>query len=150
MYKRILVPVDGSDTSAKALSNAIDLARVSGGQIDLVHCVDELAYLGAYDYVGAVINLVRENGAKVLSEAADTCRAAGVDAVSTFIDEPGQRLGASIAKQAREWKADLIVVGTHGRRGVDRLVMGSGAEQIIRMAPGLPVLVIRGGEAIQG
>lgn len=149
MYKRILVPVDGSDTSAKALSAAVDLARVSGGQINLVHCVDELAYLGAYDYVGAVINLVRENGAKVLSEAADTCRAAGVDARSTFIDEPGQRLGASIAKQAREWKADLIVVGTHGRRGVDRLVMGSGAEQIIRMAPGLPVLVIRGGEAEQ-
>lgn len=150
MYKRILVPVDGSDTSAKALSAALDLARVSGGQIHLVHCVDELAYLGAYDYVGAVINFVRESGARILSEAADTCRAAGVDAVSTFIDAPGQRLGDSVAKQAREWKADLVVVGTHGRRGVDRLVMGSGAEQIIRMAPDIPVLVIRGGEAVQG
>jgi nucleotide-binding universal stress UspA family protein len=150
MYKRILVPVDGSETSGKALSTAISLARVSGGQIHLVHCVDELAYLGAYDYVGALINLVRDNGAKILSEAADTCRASGVDAVSTFIDAPGQRLGASVANQAKEWKADLIVVGTHGRRGVDRLVMGSGAEQIIRMTPAIPVLVIRGGEAVEG
>lgn len=148
MYKRILVPVDGSDTSGKALAAAIGIARERRGQIHLVHCVDELAYLGAYDYAGAVINLVRENGTKVLSEAADACRAAGVDAVSTFIDQPGQRLGATIAKQATEWSADLIVVGTHGRRGVDRLVMGSGAEQIIRMAP-VPVLVIRGGEAVQ-
>ncbi|KQT10849.1 universal stress protein [Ramlibacter sp. Leaf400] len=149
MYKRILVPVDGSETSAKALATAVEMARGSGGQIHLVHCVDELAYLGAYDYVGAIIDLVRENGAKVLSEAADTCRAAGVDAVSTFIDTPGQRLGTSIAKQATDWKADLIVVGTHGRRGVDRLVMGSGAEQIIRTAPA-PVLVVRGGAAGPG
>lgn len=148
MYKRILVPVDGSETSGKALAAAIDLARTSGGQVHLVHCVDELAYVSAYDYVGALINLVRENGAKVLAEAAETCRAAGVDAVSTFLDAPGQRLGDSVAQQAKQWKADLIVVGTHGRRGVDRLVMGSGAEQIIRMSPA-PVLVIRGGEAVR-
>lgn len=145
MYKRILVPVDGSETSGKALAAAIDIARESGGQIHLLHCVDELAYMGAYDYVGAVINLVRENGTKLLAEARETCRAAGIDAVSTFIDAPGQRLGTSVAKQAQEWKADLIVVGTHGRRGVDRLVMGSGAEQIIRLSS-LPVLVIRGAE----
>jgi nucleotide-binding universal stress UspA family protein len=145
MYKRILVPVDGSDTSGKALAEAIGLAREGGGQIHLLHSVDELAYLGAYDYVGAVINLVRENGAKVLAEAADSCRAAGVDAVSTFLDAPGQRLGDSVAQLATQWKADLIVVGSHGRRGFNRLVMGSGAEQIIRLAPA-PVLVIRGGE----
>lgn len=149
MYKRILVPVDGSETSGKALSAAIELAREGGGQVHLVHCVDELAYLGAYDYVGSLINLVRENGARLLSEAGGTCRAAGVDAVSTFIDQPGQRLGETIAKQAAQWNADLIVVGTHGRRGVERMVMGSGAEQIIRMAPA-PVLVIRGREGAHG
>ncbi len=143
MYKRILVPVDGSDTSTQALASAIALAREGGGRIGLLHCVDELAYLSAYDYAGSMLDLVREGGTKLLSEATATCRAAGVDTDSTFIDGPGQRLGDTVAKQALDWKADLIVVGTHGRRGVDRLVMGSGAEQIIRTAP-VPVLVIRG------
>jgi len=145
MFKRILVPVDGSDTSNKALSVAIGMAREGGGELHLVHCVDELAYMGAYDYAGAVIDLVRQNGARVLDEGAAASRAAGVEAQRTFIDAPGQRLGTSIAQQAGEWKADLIVVGTHGRRGVSRLMMGSGAEQIIRLAP-TPVLVVRGGE----
>ncbi len=145
MYKRILVPVDGSETSGKALAAAIGLAREGKGQIHLLHCVDDLAYMGAYDYTGSVINLVREDATKLLGEAVEACRAAGVDAVSTFIDTPGLRLGDTVAKQARDWGADLVVVGTHGRRGVDRLVMGSGAEQIIRMAP-IPVLVIRGAE----
>ena len=144
MYKRILVPVDGSETSARALAAAIDLARQGDGQIHLVHCVDELAYLGAYEYAGTVMDLVRGNGTRLLAEAADTCRAAGVGAVSTFIDEPGQRLGEAVAQLAARWQADLVVVGTHGRRGMDRLLLGSGAEQIIRLAP-VPVLAIRTG-----
>lgn len=149
MYKRILVAVDGSETSGKALAEAIAIARESGGEIHLLHCVDELAYVGAYSYAGAIINEVRESGAKLLNEAADTCRAGGVSAGSTFIEAPGEQLGASVAKQARKCNADLVVVGTHGRRGVDRLVMGSGAEQIVRVAP-CPVLVIRGNNAAPG
>ncbi|WP_332813564.1 universal stress protein [Ramlibacter sp.] len=149
MFKRILVPVDGSETSGKALAAAIALAREGAGQLHLVHCVDELSYMGAYEYAGAIIDLVRANGTGILEQAVDTCRAAGIDAVSTFIDTPGQRLGASVAKLAVDWKADLVVVGTHGRRGVERVVMGSGAEQIIRMATA-PVLVIRGSAAGHG
>ena len=143
MFKRILVPVDGSETSGKALAAAIGLAREGAGQLHLVHCVDELSYMGGYEYAGTVIDLVRATGTRILEQALDTCRAAGIEAVSTFIDTPGQRLGASVAKAAVDWKADLVVVGTHGRRGVERVVMGSGAEQIIRMATA-PVLVIRG------
>ena len=60
-------------------------------------------------------------------------------------DAPSQRLGRMVADEARGWEADLIVVGTHGRRGLGRVLLGSGAEQIIRDAP-VPVLVIRGGD----
>lgn len=143
MFKRILVPVDGSETSGKALAAAIALAHEGGGQLHLVHCVDELTYAGAYEYAGTLVDLVRQDGARILEQGLDSCRAAGVEATSTFIDTPGQRLGESVAKQATDWKADLVVVGTHGRRGVARMALGSGAEQIIRTATA-PVLVIRG------
>jgi len=68
-----------------------------------------------------------------------------VDSDSLLAEIPGIRLGETVAIQAREWKADLIVVGTHGRKGLGRVLLGSGAEQVIRTAP-VPVLVVRGGE----
>ena len=54
-------------------------------------------------------------------------------------------MGETVANAARLWNADLIVVGTHGRRGVGRMLLGSGAEQIVRLAP-VPVLVVRSPE----
>ena len=62
---------------------------------------------------------------------------------SRVIDTPGQRLGHTVADEAANWGADLIVLGTHGRRGLGRVLLGSGAEQIIRMAP-VPSLIVRG------
>jgi nucleotide-binding universal stress UspA family protein len=58
------------------------------------------------------------------------------------MDEPGTRLGDKVAEQALAWNADLVVVGTHGRKGLSRAMLGSGAEQIVRFAP-VPVLVVR-------
>ena len=76
-------------------------------------------------------------------------QSAGVPCERVLIDAAGVRLGESAAAEARQWEADLIVVGTHGRRGIGRVLLGSGAEQVIRMAP-VPVLVIRGNEAPAG
>jgi nucleotide-binding universal stress UspA family protein len=59
-----------------------------------------------------------------------------------LFDKLGERLAETVANGAKDWGAELIVLGTHGRRGVGRLLMGSGAEQIIRLAP-VPVLVVR-------
>jgi len=118
-FQRILVPVDGSETSKKALEATIQLARAMDGQIRVMHAIDE---------------------------AMATVKAAGVACDSLLVDELGPRLGESVAQAARDWKADLIVVGTHGRRGFNRLVLGSGAEQIIRLAPA-PVMVIRPADA---
>lgn len=144
-YKRILVAVDGSETSNKALVAALQLARDTGARVHVVHAVDELAYLSGYEYSGDVLSIVREQAGKVLEDALAIAKSAGVEADTQVLDQPGQRLGDVIAQAARRWEADLVVVGTHGRRGMGRVLLGSGAEQIIRLAK-TPVLVIRGEE----
>lgn len=145
MFKRILVPVDGSETSTKALVAALQLARDSGGRVRIVHSLDELAYVTGFEYGTDVMALAREQAAKVLQEAMDVAKASGVPADSKLVEAPGQRLGDVVAEEADTWDADLIVTGTHGRRGASRVLLGSGAEQVIRMAS-IPVLTIRSGE----
>jgi len=142
MFKRILVPVDGSETANRALVTALQLARTSGGRVRLVHSLDELAYLWGSEYSGDTVTLAREQAAKVLDSAAAMALSAGVTAEQQLVEDSGVRLGEAVAGEARQWEADLIVVGTHGRRGIGRVLLGSGAEQIIRSAP-VPVLVIR-------
>lgn len=146
MYKRLLVAVDGSDTSNKALVAALELAREGGGRVLLFHAIDDLPYVSNLDlYAGSagdVLGIVRQNGERVLREARAIAESAGV-AVDDVLDEKfGERLGDMVAAAATRWQADLIVLGTHGRRGFGRMVLGSGAEQIIRAAP-VAVLVIR-------
>lgn len=149
MYTRIMVPVDGSDTSNKALVTALQMARETGGRVRLIHVVEELAYMTGYEqfggYSGELISAMRETGNKVLNDAMDIAKAAGVETDNLLYDSFGARLAEVVADSAKQWEADLIVVGTHGRRGVGRVLMGSGAEQILRMSP-VPVLVIRAGD----
>jgi nucleotide-binding universal stress UspA family protein len=149
MYKRILVPVDGSETSNKALVAALQLAKDAGGRVRLVHVVEELAYLSGYEQFGGysdeLFRAMRETGTKVLNDGMAIAQAAGVEADTELFDNLGGRLAEIVADAAKQWNADLIVVGTHGRRGVGRMLLGSGAEQIIRLAP-MPVLVVRSGE----
>lgn len=152
MFKRILIPVDGSDTSNKALVAGLEMARETGAQVRLVHTVNEMAYMGGIDpygtYSADLAGMMREGGAKVLTDAIAMAiaQSAGVEASQALLDEPGKRLGESVAEAAKLWNADLVVVGSHGRRGVGRVLLGSGAEQILRLAP-VPVLVIRSGPA---
>ena len=143
MYKRILVPVDGSDTSNTALTTALQLARESGGSVRLLHALDELAYLPGFEFRGNVIEIARDNAAKVLAGGVELAKAAGIPADTRLIEAPGRRDGEVVADEASAFQADLIVVGTHGRRGLSRVLLGSGAEQVNRMAP-VPVLTVRG------
>ncbi len=146
MYKRILVPLDGSETSNKALVAALQLARLGGGRVRLIHAIEEMAYLSGFDqyggYSGDLVRIMRENGTKILDDGMAIAQSAGVEADQMLFDKFGERLGEVVSDAAKRWNADLIVVGTHGRRGLGRVLMGSGAEQIIRLAP-VPVLVIR-------
>lgn len=147
MYKRILVPVDGSDTSNKALVAALQLAREGGGRVRLVHVLDPMAFISTgYGPVVDLLQVGQEGAAKVLADALEMAKAAGVPADTRLLDQAGGRIGEQVADEATAWEADLVAVGTHGRHGVSRVLLGSGAEQVLRLAP-VPVLAVRNTEA---
>lgn len=148
MYQHILVPTDGSVTSDKALSEAIALARLSGGSIRLLHIVDALTVAAVADglasYTDTLLPLLREGGQQILDDAQQRVKAAGVCVDATLREVVAGRVCDLVLEAATAWPADLIVIGTHGRRGVQRLLLGSDAEQILRAAT-VPVLLVRGG-----
>lgn len=142
MFKRILVPVDGSESARKALVAALQLARDAGGRVRLLQVFEQLYYLPSHDLSIEALKLAEASAHQVLDDAAAVAASAGVPADTRCVEALGTRLGEIVAHEARRWEADLVVVGTHGRRGVGRVLLGSGAEQIIRLAP-VPVLVFR-------
>ncbi len=141
-FQKILVPVDGSSTSTKALDYALQLARDNHSRVRAMHAIDELGYLSGYEYSGELVASARKNASELLQKAVVAAQAQGVALDTHLIDQPGQRLGQTVADEAANWGADLVVVGTHGRRGVGRVLLGSGAAQIVRMAP-VAVLTVR-------
>ncbi|HJV60428.1 MAG TPA: universal stress protein [Albitalea sp.] len=146
-YQRILVPVDGSPTAQQGLREAIALAQPAGARLRLLHVVDELSFaIGASTfatYSGDLLDLLREGGQAVLDAARAQVEQAGL-AVDTGLRNSFEgRVSDLVIEEAQSWPADLIVIGTHGRRGVGRLMLGSDAEQIARLAP-VPVLLVRG------
>lgn len=146
MYERILVPVDGSATSNRGLDEAVRLAKLAGSRIRLLHVVDELyAAMGMPGFGEASVNvlqMLKEGGQKVLVDASARVKAQGVGVDTVLVDTLSGRLHEQVLQQARDWGAGLIVLGSHGRRGVERMVLGSDAEQIIRNSE-VPVLVVR-------
>ena len=150
MYQKILVPIDGSATAQRGLDEAIKLAKLTGGRLRLIHVVDELSFaLAASEgvtYSGDILNVLRESGAATLNDACNRVRAAGVEADTTLSDTFKGRVCDLVIAEADSWGADLIVLGTHGRRGVGRLFMGSDAESIVRSAS-VPVLLMRAATA---
>ena len=146
MYKRILVPVDGSHTSTQGLSEAIKLAKVQKAKLRLIHVVDELILTGGIDgsadYSGNLLESLRDGGKSILRTAESRVQRHGLNSESVMLEHFGNQAAGLIVKDAKKWKADLIVLGTHGRRGIRRLVMGSDAEEIVRTSP-VPVLLVR-------
>ena len=145
MYERILVPVDGSAPSQRGLDEAVAQAAKFGSKLRLVHVLDESALAMSNDLamnVGALIAMLREGGEQVLAKAAERARSRGIEADAVLHDTFSGRICDLVIREATEWKADLIVIGTHGRRGAGRLLLGSDAEQILRLAP-VPVLLVR-------
>jgi len=145
MYQRILVPIDGSATAERALQEAIKLGA-GKAQLRLVYVIEEIYPLDtegyAYiDYV-ALQEAVRQTGKRTLAQAAETVRRSGITAETALLDVPGERVASVIDGEALAWKADLIVIGTHGRSGLSRLLLGSVAEGVVRGAS-VPVLLVR-------
>ena len=144
-YRRILVPVDGSATSLRGLAEAIALAKRERARIMLVHVLDELFILAAPEatlYSDKVIEDLQRGGRRILDKAEARVRAAGVPVSTVMPETVGGRAADEIVRQAKKLKAELIVIGTHGRRGIKRLALGSDAEQVVRNAS-VPVLVVR-------
>jgi nucleotide-binding universal stress UspA family protein len=141
MYKQILVAVDGSATSLRGLDEAIRLAKATGGKLLLVHVVNELlsSDLAGYE---KIIESLREAGAKVLEHAVAHARRADVPCEHKLLEAFGERPADLIVTEAKARSVDLIVLGTHGRRGLKRLALGSDAELVLRMSP-VPVLLVR-------
>ncbi|MDP9898706.1 universal stress protein [Variovorax ginsengisoli] len=150
MYQRILVPIDGSSTSSRGLSEAIRLAKLTGGRLRLVHVIDELSFALAMDayagYAGNWLEELRASAAKLLQAAQAEAVEADVEADTVLLDRFNGTVHDQIIAEAEACKAELIVIGTHGRRGIGRWVMGSSAEHILRISP-VPVLLVRAPES---
>jgi nucleotide-binding universal stress UspA family protein len=147
MFKRILVAVDASQTGELALQTAIGLAAESQAQLRIVHAVDIADInLGAEfpDQFNVTETFIK-NGQDILRGAETTAAAAGLAVETNLIkiETLDQRIPEAIAHEAEAWPADLIVIGTHGRRGIGRLFLGSVAEGVARVAT-KPVLLVRG------
>lgn len=154
MYKRILVPIDGSTTSDKGLQEAAELAQLAGASLRLMHVVDPIPYTVGYEAMGRQtgqeIASIQEAGQKMLDDAKSRVEAGGLANVDTvLVERAAARISERVVEQAKAWKADLIVIGTHGRRGVGRMLLGSDAEQTARIAP-VPVLLVRTPEDAAG
>lgn len=145
MYQRILVPIDGSNTAARGLVEATRLAKDQGAKLRVIHVVNELMMVASYEgtiYSGELIEALRESGRTILAKAAEQLKASGLQVETALLEAQGGHAGDAIVKDAEQWQADIIVLGTHGRRGLGRLVMGSDAEQVLRQAK-VPVLMVR-------
>ena len=146
MFKNILVPIDGSRTSGLGLDEAIKLAKDQDATLYLLHIIDEhvifqTGVTGESMYSEGLIEGLREYGKQIIAEAEAKVRKENIQAKSILLETLGSQISDLILNQVRELKADLIVLGTHGRRGVRRMVMGSDAEGVVREAP-VPVLLV--------
>jgi nucleotide-binding universal stress UspA family protein len=150
MYRRILVPFDGSATSSRGLDEAISMATLTGASLRLIHMLDILDFTSGFETAAVctdhVIPFMRRTGQDILQDGKARAEKAGVRAGTVLLEGMKTRLSDAVAEQARAWGAELIVIGTHGRHGAGRLMLGSDAEQIARTAP-VPVLLVRAPEA---
>lgn len=128
MYQRILAPIDGSPTSIRGLMEAVKLAKNQQGKLRLLHVVPE-AYLML-------------DAASLIAEAKTSAIGQGVEVEGAVVQSTDQSVGDKILSDAREWQADIIVMGTHGRRGFAHLVLGSDAEAVVQGAT-VPVLLVK-------
>ena len=146
MYGKILVPVDGSEPSAAGLREAIKIAKDQGSEIRLVHVVNDLILDYGYCtgvYAADALQVLRQRGRRVLDAAEAETRRQGIKTMAALLESVAGPAADLILAEAKACSADLIVMGTHGRRGIARIVMGSDAEGVVR-ASRVPVLLVHG------
>jgi nucleotide-binding universal stress UspA family protein len=142
-WKRVLCPIDFSDASRAALETAVDLARRQGGSVTLLHAYPVPGYTvpdGSFVASAKMMEELADQAKRHLDEWRGIAASLGMTGVEvvTAVGEPAHE----ILQYAREHGTDLIVVGTHGRTGLQHALMGSVAERVVRKAP-CPVLTVR-------
>lgn len=145
IYQCILAPIDGSETAECGMREAIRIAKDQQAQLRFLFIVDAprmVTYYGATALLEDMLTGAREHGAEVLEQAVQAAREHGVQAESVIVESTAERVSHHILEHVRQWAADLVVIGTHGRRGISHLVMGSDAEEVVRLSP-VPVLLVR-------
>jgi len=145
MYRKILVAIDDSEPSARGLEEAIKLAKGDAAQLCVLHVIEPTAlalYPEAAAYADDLFSLLRDAGKEVLQKAVARAARRGVQARTALIENRGFPVAELIVEYAGRWKADVIVLGTHGRRGFSHLLMGSDAESVVRSST-IPVLLVR-------
>lgn len=145
MYSRILVPLDGSDTAAQGLREAIALAREWKSTLVLLHVVNEyplLVDMAATTGTDEIRRDLFKLGKELLAQGCREAEEAGVRAEPVMREITSGRVGTMISDAAKTQDCQLIGMGTHGRRGISRLAMGSDAEITVRCAP-VPVMLVR-------
>jgi nucleotide-binding universal stress UspA family protein len=152
MYQRILCPFDGSPASEIGLREAVRLAKDQQARLRVLHIVEEYlaiqsaGFAGGGLYSGDLLDRMVDEGRMIARRAQDLAEKAGVQAEAVSVQSPVLRSSETIVEGAENWGADLIVMATHGRRGLSRLMLGSDAEGVVRSAT-VPVLLVRAKEA---
>jgi nucleotide-binding universal stress UspA family protein len=146
MYQHILVPIDGSATAERGLREAIGIAAEQKARLRVLTVVDTLT-LGMVEMssvldVQGVLADLRRQGEQRLADAEARAREAGVKVTTVLREVKGGGVADAIVAETREHACDLVVMGTHGRRGMRRLTLGSDAELVLRTSP-VPVLLVR-------
>lgn len=144
LYERILVPTDGSDATTRAVEEAVDLAAAHGATIHALYVLNTASFasIPTESSVEGVSDMLEREGNAALDE---------VETVATERSVPVERIqldgspAREIVRYAEEADCDLIVMGTHGRGGIDRLLLGSVAERVVRSS-NVPVLTVRVGD----
>ena len=145
MYKRILVPIDGSDTARRGLKEAIALATQLRATLRLLHVTSDFPVMLE---MSSTLNFdqyregLHQYGREQLDNAKTLAQGLGLEVETQLRDLKGGRVADAIVDEARSAACDLIVIGTHGRRGLNRALLGSDAESVLRASP-VPVLLVR-------
>ncbi len=145
MYSRILVPLDGSKTAQRGLDEAIRLAAALKSKLHLLHVIDDFPMLMEMSVVSnfeTTLNELRAYAKKMLADAVTHASEAGVPSDISLREVVQERIAGVIVDEAGKAGCDLIVMGTHGRRGIGRVALGSDAENVLRTSP-VPVLLVR-------
>lgn len=142
MYANILVAIDGSPVSDAALRHAIRLAQEQHASLHVLHVIDIIGMTWATE---DILDAYKQRGRSLLDQATYLGNLAGVQTTPTLLETGvvGQRTAEIVADHARAVSADLVVLGSHGYRGLSHLFLGSVAEGVARLC-NMPVLIVHG------